>query len=258
MNAAFADISSAASRWRTWFLMGNQDIALRYRRSLLGPFWISLTMLMLVMGIGILYSQIFKVPFKEYVIFISAGLLAWNYMSSLIIESANVVVENEGHFKSLPIPVPIFAAKMAYRNFIIFLHNALVVLVLLLVLKSLSVTAVVALVGVAVYAIMGFNLGLILGPLSARFRDIPQLIASLLQLAFFITPIVWAPKQLAHGHPAVTFNPLFHLMQLVREPLLGRFPTTENWLVALGVLVVLSIAAVAAQALTRKKIFIWL
>ncbi len=258
MNAAFADISAAVSRWRTWFLMGNQDIALRYRRSILGPFWISLTMLMLVLGIGILYSQIFKVPFKEYVIFISAGLLAWNYMSSLIIESASVVVENEGHFKSLPIPAPIFAAKMAYRNFIIFLHNALVVLILLLVLKSLTITAPLALIGVALYAVLGFNLGLILGPLSARFRDIPQLVASLLQLAFFVTPIVWAPKQLGHGHPAITFNPLYHLMQLVREPLLGRLPTVQNWTVALGVLVVLTIGAVVSQALTRKKIFIWL
>ncbi|MDR7117316.1 ABC transporter permease [Caulobacter sp. BE254] len=258
MNAAFADIATAASRWRIWFLMGNQEIALRYRRSTLGPFWISLTMLMMVLGIGILYSQIFKVPFKEYVIFISAGLLAWNYLSSLIIESASVVIENEAHFKSLPIPAPIFAAKMAYRNFIIFLHNALVVVVLLLILQSLKATALLALVGVAVYALVGFNLGLILGPLSARFRDIPQLIASVLQLAFFVTPIVWAPKQLSHNHPAITFNPLYHLMQLVREPLLGRLPTAENWAVCAAIVVVLSLAAVASQAFTRKKIFIWL
>jgi ABC-type polysaccharide/polyol phosphate export permease len=257
--AAFNDIAYALERWRVWFLMGNQDISLRYRRSIIGPFWISLAMAALVLGIGLLYSQIFHMPFREFLLYFACGMLPWNFISSMIVDSCSVVIDAEGHLRSVPLPAPLFSARMAYRNFLIFLHNLIVVLGLLLIINhSLPLTSFVALGGVVIYLVCGFAAGTILGPISARFRDIPQFVGTMVQLLFFLTPVMWRPGQLSPNSPAVQLNPLYHLIELVRAPLLGKLPMTRDWIVGLGLTVFLIVAAVIAQALTRKKLFLWL
>jgi ABC-type polysaccharide/polyol phosphate export permease len=259
MLAVVDEFAAIITRWRVWFLMANQDISLRYRRSLLGPFWISIAMAMLVIGLGLLYSQIFHQPFKEYVSFIAAGLVAWYLLSGLLLDSCVVVTESDGHLRALPLPLTLFAARMVFRNLIIFGHNLLVVVIMLLIFqRTLSPLALLALPGVAVFAVFGFSLALILGPLAARFRDIPQVVASLVQLAFFLTPIFWRSNQLRPNNPAVVFNPFFHFIELIREPLLGRTPSVTNWTFALSVTLVALGLAFLAQAYTRRKLFLWL
>jgi ABC-type polysaccharide/polyol phosphate export permease len=257
--AAFHDIAYAFERWRVWILMGNQDISLRYRRSLIGPFWISLAMAAFVLGIGLLYSQILHQPFKEFLLFFACGLLPWNFIASMIGESCAVVIDAEGHLRSVALPVPLFSARMVYRNFLIFLHNLLVVLLLLLLFSGrIPLTSVVALGGLAIYVVCGFALGSILGPISARFRDSPQFVATIVQLLFFLTPVMWRPGMLSAKSPVAQLNPLYHLIELVRAPLLGNLPQARDWFVGLGLAVILMVLAVVSQALTRKKLFLWL
>jgi ABC-type polysaccharide/polyol phosphate export permease len=258
--AAFHDIAYALERWRVWFLMGNQDISLRYRRSLIGPFWISLAMAAFVLGIGLLWGQLMHQPVKEFLLYFACGLLPWNFIASMIGESCAVVIDSEGHLRSVPLPVPLFSARMVYRNLLIFLHNLLVVLLLLLLFNGrIPLTSLVALGGLAIYLVCGFALGSILGPVSARFRDIPQFVATMVQLLFFLTPVMWNPGQLSPKNMWVLqFNPLYHLIQLVREPLLGHLPRVRDWIVGLGLVVFLMALAVISQALTRKKLFLWL
>ncbi|KRA57523.1 hypothetical protein ASD89_07640 [Caulobacter sp. Root656] len=259
MLAAVDELAAVVSRWRVWFLMANQDISLRYRRSLLGPFWISLAMATLILGLGLLYSQIFHQPFKEYVSYIAAGLVVWTLLSGLLLESCNVVMEADTHLRALPLPLSLFASRMVFRNVIIFGHNLLVVLVMLLIFQhTISPLILLALPGLLVITTFGFAVALVLGPLSARFRDIPQIMASLVQLAFFLTPIFWKAGQLRANNPAIIFNPLFHFVELIRQPLLGHTPTAINWGVALGVTAGALALAVVVQALTRRKLFLWL
>ncbi|WP_426010553.1 ABC transporter permease [Caulobacter sp. DWR2-3-1b2] len=259
MLAAADEFAAIFTRWRVWFLMANQDISLRYRRSLLGPFWISLAMASLIIGLGLLYSQIFHQPFKEYVSFIAAGLVAWTLLSGLLLESCNVVMESDSHLRALPLPLSLFAARMVFRNLIIFGHNLLVVVLMLFIFQHrISPLIVLALPGLAIMLLFGFGVALILGPLSARFRDIPQVMASFVQLAFFLTPIFWRASQLKASNPVVVLNPLFHFVELIRQPLLGHVPTLLNWGVALAVTAVSLALALVVQAYTRRKLFLWL
>jgi len=259
MLAVAEEFAAVVARWRIWFIMANQDISLRYRRSLLGPFWISLAMASLVIGLGLLYSQIFRQPFKEYVTFIAAGMVAWTLLSGLLLDSCNIVMESDTHLRALPLPLPLFGARMVFRNMIIFGHNLLVVVLMLLIFRhALSPLLVLAVPGVLLILLFGFGVSMVLGPLSARFRDIPQLMSSLVQLAFFLTPIFWRPSQLRADNPVVMFNPLFHFVELVRQPLLGHAPTMTNWAVAGGVTLGALVLAFVVQAYTRRKLFLWL
>ncbi len=253
------DFAAVFTRWRVWFLMANQDIELRYRRSILGPFWISLAMASLILGIGLLYSQIFRQPFREYLVFIGTGLLAWNFLAGMVVEGSGAVMEFERHLRAIRIPIPLIVARVVYRSIVIFGHNALAVLLMILaVTGGLPLTAPLALIGVAILAVFGFGAGLVLAPISARFRDIPQAISSFMQLMFFITPLFWRPGQLAGDHPVVRYNPFAHLIDVVRDPLEGHLPSLENWAVALGSAVLAVLLGVLMTAYSRRKLFFWL
>ncbi|WP_282009512.1 ABC transporter permease [Brevundimonas aveniformis] len=259
MGGLISDFSAVWKDWRVWFLLANQDVELRYRRSLLGPFWISLAMFSLILGIALLYSQIFEQPFRDYVIFIGTGLLVWTLISGLLTDGSQAVIEVERYLRATRIPTTVLAARNAYRSSLILIHNALPILVLILWIRhGLPLTSLLAIPGVMIILVFGFGATMVLAPLSARFRDLPQLIASVMQLMFFITPLFWRPSQLATDHPVVQFNPLHHLVEIVRQPLEGHLPTPTNYLVAIGVAVAALLLGAATIQASRKKMFFWL
>jgi lipopolysaccharide transport system permease protein len=262
----FADLMATIVRWRTWALMAGQDILLRYRRSVLGPFWISISMAGLILAIGYLYSAVMGLQIVSYLSYLGLGLLAWNFLSSLIHDGCNIVIEAEGHLRSVAIPTPVLAARMVYRNLIIFLHNAIVVGLLLVFLARyglrLSPMAPLSLVGILIYLLIGYFTAIALGPLCARFRDVPQVINNVLQVAFFLSPIMWGVGMSLAG-PRALFkhaNPFNHLLQVVRGPILGgaEAATVTNWVVSLSILGVVFVIALTTLALSRRRIYLWL
>lgn len=250
---------SALHRWRTWFLMANQDIQLRYRRSLIGPFWISIALATTVVSIGLLYSEVMRVPYREFLSWFGSGLLAWVLLSAMISEGCSVVADNEGHLRGVPLPVPVLAARVVCRNAIIFAHNAIVVVPMLALIGfALQPIALLAVLSLAVYLPLGWFTAIAIGPVCARFRDLAQVVASAMQIIFFFTPIFWVPN-LEFSRPVlVEANPFYHLIQLLREPLLGRAPTLLNWQVSTALVAIAAAAALASLSLTRRRVYLWL
>lgn len=232
---------------------------MRYKRSVLGPFWISLSLAALVLGLALLYGAIFQQEFKSYVTFLLAGLVVWFHLSTMITESTGLLQESEAHLRSVPIRTPVLAARMVARNVVIFAHNLVVVLVLMLYFQTPPTPALAMVIpGFFVVTLLGFFAAQVLAPLCLRFRDISQIIANGVQLAFFVTPIIWPPNQGRVSELIVHANPFFHLIELVRAPLLGNFPTMANWVVSLSLVGGFAIAAVIVGAMSRKRLFLWL
>ncbi|KCZ49346.1 ABC transporter permease [Hyphomonas pacifica] len=239
--------------------MGNQDIKLRYKRSIIGPFWISLTLAAWIAGISILYAQILKQPFLDYLVFLSCGLLAWNMISAVISEGSVSVIDNSSHLMSAPMPLSIFAARVVYRNIIVFFHNMLVVVCVLIYAKVHITWAMLFLpVGLLINCLILFFFISVSGPLCARFRDLQQIISNLLQVSFFLTPIIWQTGQIG-GRTLVTHaNPFYHMIELIRAPLMGYIPSTDT-LIASGVMLIGGlIAALIVWRYSRKRVIFWL
>ncbi|NDC57086.1 MAG: ABC transporter permease, partial [Alphaproteobacteria bacterium] len=239
LKHALADGREGLKAWRIWSLMAENDIRQRYRRSVIGPFWLTISMMLTVAALGFIYSFLFQIPLAEYLPYIAMGLVAWGLLSNVLIESGQVFVGAEGFLKQIPLPKTVFVMRQILRHTYIFAHNLLIYpVVVLLFGVSINLNTLMFIPGLLLVLLNCFWLTLLLGILSTRFRDLPQIINSLVMLAFFVTPVLWHKRQLP---PEVEFvyqlNPLANLLNLIREPLLGAAPSLHDWMVGIVMMV---------------------
>lgn len=254
------DFSGVLDNWRVWWLMAGQDVQMRYKRSVLGPFWISMSLAVTAAGIGFLNGAIFQQPFAEFLIYLSCGLLVWFYLSAVVSEGCGYLVESESILRNLPVKTPVLAARLIWRNLIIFGHNLVVVFALIVLFKpgGLAPTSWIALPGLFLLVVFGFGVVLFLGALCLRFRDLTQIFINMMQLMFLLTPILWP---VVHGRVPpifVDYNPFYHLVEVVRSPLLGTIPTLANWMVTGGLAAGALALGLISVAVSRRHIYLWL
>src|SRR4051812_1715158 len=85
LQEAWADGVASIVRWRLWTSLAVHDIASRYRGSILGPFWITLTTAALVLGVGLMYSQLLNMSLAEYIPWLATGIVFWSLFSTIIV-----------------------------------------------------------------------------------------------------------------------------------------------------------------------------
>jgi lipopolysaccharide transport system permease protein len=249
---ALTDLTSGLALWPLWGRLGWYDILQRYRRSLLGPFWLTASMAIMVLALGVLFAEIFNTPVHDFLPFLCVGLLVWNFISSFLIEGGTLFTGAESHIKQIRLPYSVYVYRSSWSKLIIFAHNFVIYFGVLVYFQIWpGAVALLAIPGLLLILINGALASLYVGMLSARFRDVPQVINSVVQIIFFITPIMWKPELLQTRTYITDFNPFFHLLQVVRAPLLGSTPTMENYMVVL--LITLINAAVVGAFFTRFR-----
>ena len=230
LRLALDDIRDGISKFHIWMMLGWQDIRRRYRRSALGPFWLTISTGALIGGMGPLYSRLMNQPLGDYFAYLAIGFVLWILISNLINESCQVFIGAEGFIKQIRLPFTVHIAGLVWRNLIIFSHNLVIVAIVLIFYRPAWNWQVLLMpVGVLLIAINGIWLGLFLGLLCARFRDIPQIVGSLVQVAFFLTPVIWKPHMLGKYEWTVMWNPIFPFLEIVRAPLLGAPVPPAVW-----------------------------
>ena len=258
LHRANQDIVQGLRSWTLWETLGLQDIRQRYRRSVIGPFWITISMGIMVGALGLLYGTIFQQPLDVYLPYLTAGFVVWGLVSLLILEGTNVFIEAEGLIRQLPTPYSVHVYRVVWRNALVFAHNIWIFVIVMLWLgKNPGWVALWAVPGVAILLLNGVWMGIFFGLLSARFRDIPQIVASVVQVIFFLTPIIWMPKMMPDRSWMLDLNPFYHLVAIVRQPLLGEVPSLENWIVVLGITIVGSSLTLLFYTIYRWRIAYW-
>jgi ABC-type polysaccharide/polyol phosphate export permease len=258
---AIRDIAAAMRRSSLVGMLGWQDVRQRYRRSALGPFWLTISMGVMIGTIGLVFGQIFKTPLTEFLPFLAAGMILWSFFSSVIMEGCSGFISAEHIIKQLPIPLFVHIMRMIWRNILILLHNIVIFpLVLFAVGRPLNLVALVAIPGFALAVVNLAWVALLLGVLCARYRDLPQIVGSALQVAFYLTPIMWMPEHLPQraGMFLLDFNPVYHVLAVVRAPLLGAAPSALNWEVSIGLAVFGWLLALALYGRYKRRIAYWL
>jgi lipopolysaccharide transport system permease protein len=256
---AWRDIVEGIALWRLWFRLGWNDILQRYRRSVLGPFWVTASTAAMVVALGVLYAELFNERIDDFIPFFCAGLLVWNLIASYLTEGGTLFTASESYIKQIRLPFSMYAYRSSWAKLIIFAHNFIIYIGVLIYFQIWpGVISLLALPGLMLVVLNGTIVSFSIGIVSARFRDIPQLIGSIVQILFFLTPVFWKPESLK-GHAYITdFNPFFHLLEIVRAPLLSNMPSTTSYLaVMLLTLINLAIAS-AFFSRFRARIAYWI
>lgn len=261
IGIAFQDLSAATHRRALISILAWQDIRQRYRRSALGPFWLTISMSVMIGVIGLVFSQVFKTSTQDFLPFITIGIILWTFISTIIIEGCTGFIVAENIIKQLPIPLFVHILRMVWRNILILAHNIVIFpIVLIIVGKPLGLIALLSIPGFILVTINLIWVSLILATTCARYRDMPQMIASLIQVLFYLTPIIWMPNIISASENSylLYLNPVFHLLEIMRAPLMGTMPTTMNWLVSIALAISGSIIALAFYGNYRRRIAYWL
>ena len=260
-NLGVKDVLAALSQIGLPLYLAKADIRQRYRRSMLGPWWITISTGVMIACIGVIFGTIFKSPMQEFFPFLSAGLIIWGFISSTVMDATTVLIGAEAIIKQLPIPVFTHILRMVGRNLIVFFHNLLIFpIVCLCVQKGINWSIFYFIPGLVILTLNLFWISLLLAVICTRFRDMTQIVGSLLQIAFYVTPIIWMPSLLPARASVMLLdpNPVYHLLAIVRDPLIGSSPSLMNWIVSTGLLLIGSLLSLLLFNKYRARISYWL
>jgi len=236
-TTAGQDLLGGLLRTDLWGRLGWLYVKRRYRRTLLGPFWTSISLALYVVSVGIVGAGLWHQNIQEYLPFLVSGMIAWLLVSTIINESCTLLVSGHALFRNVKFEYSILAYALVWRNFIIFLHNLVVYVVIVGALKPelIDFTALLAIPGVVLVAVNGVWIALLCGMFCLRYRDVTQIVSSVIQISMLITPIFWPPDSLIGSRRLlfVETNPLYHMIDLIRAPLLGRVPGITSYAVVL-------------------------
>ncbi len=224
---AAADLRGAARLWRLCWTLAWLDIKLRYRGSLLGPFWLTLSTAIMVAAMGGIYAALFHMNLHEYLPFLALSLVLWNFFGGLVAEACQAFTVAESMIRSVRMPFTLYAARIVVRNVLILAHNVVVIVAVFAIYGVWpGMTGLLAVPAFALWLVNCFALSILLGALCARFRDIPPIVGNVVQMAFFVTPVIWRADLVGPARQwLLPFNPFFSALESVRAPLMGTLPS---------------------------------
>jgi ABC-2 type transport system permease protein/lipopolysaccharide transport system permease protein len=253
------EIVAGFRAWPVWVLMGWDDIRQRYRRSVIGPFWITLSMAVFILVLGLIYSRIFHVELQNYLPYLTVGYVVWGFMSAATNDSCIAFIDANRIIKQFKLPYSVYVLRVVWRNFIIFLHTIVIFIPMAIIFKiEPNLTMLYEIPGLILVGVNLIWVTTVIAILSTRYRDIQPIVGTVIQLGMFATPIMWTVSALGDGKIVAEVNPVYHLIEITRAPLLGMAPEPRSWLVACGLAVVGSVLAIALMVRASRRIVFWL
>lgn len=258
-TALKADLIASFLQWRFWAHLGWNDIAKQYRRSFLGPIWITLNTAIFIVAFGLVGAQLFSTPLNEYLVYFCTGQVIFGYLSSMLADACVTFTSAEAFLKQSACAKSLFISRTVFRNVLLLAHSFVVVILSLLWFDGLGNVHWPELV--LAFLVVTSAAWLMVGTLAlvaTRFRDVPMIVTSVIQIAYFVTPVMWKPEQLTtRGQLIVDFNPIAQLLQLMRLPLLGKEIPSSLWTYCTAIIVVLTVVFLGGFLTSRKKIVYW-
>ncbi|ATL72135.1 ABC transporter permease [Nocardia terpenica] len=284
---ALADLRDALRVRELWVHLGWQDIKQRYRRSSLGPLWITVGMAVTAFALGVVNSALFGTSISTLLPSVTTGLILWSFINGCIVEGSETFIANEGLIKILPAPVTVYALRTIWRQTLYLAHNMVVYVVVLLVFlgsidhpyrvvdrpgavlhPGLGWSILLAVPAFGLVILNGTWIVLLLGIAATRFRDIPPVIQSFITMLFYATPVMWSMDQVQTAHQSdsgtgsvavglLKFNPLYHFVEILRAPLIGQAQSWVHWAVVGGVTLLGWALALIALRNYRSRVSYW-
>lgn len=217
-------VAGPLQRPQVWMSMAWNDVVQSYRRTVFGPFWITLNLVIFTIAMTLILGSVFGVPSQDYAGYVLCGMIAWMWITAMLTDVGNTFVVHSQFLKSTPIDKSYFlwtaVAKQAIvlgHQLIVYAGAALIGLVQPTLWTLLAIPAFIILFAMSVPFAAGAAI------LCTRYRDLPRLISGTIIIILMMTPIFWKPDMISGWRTALVYlNPFYYVVDLVRSPLLGQ------------------------------------
>jgi len=256
----FYDLLDVCKSWKVWSTIAKFDIIKKYKRSFLGPWWITATMGILILGIGALYSQLFKLDTKNYLLYLAINFSIWTLMRDSILESCQALIEAKNILHNEKQNILIFIFRIIYKNLIIFLHNIIIFVFLgFFILDQLSIIGVLVSIS-ALFFLLIFLLPvcILCSIINTRFRDFYMIISNIMQLLFFLSPILFKKELLFTLDWLIYINPLALFILIINEPILVNQFHFSYLIYLIIYFIIFTCFAILIFSRYKNKIIYWL
>ena len=254
-------LESVLESLRIGFVLGRQDYRKTAAGSVLGRAWPTIGLAIRVLFIGLIFSAVLEADRNEYLAWLATGWLVWLFISGSIRQGASAYLAAKSYIRSTRIPLASYPVREVVREFLILGQNFLfVVLILVLTAQPVNPLFLLFFPGLLLNVVFFVLLSIVVAPLVARYVDLGQLITSLVGVMFFALPIMWRPADIGNetAHLVLGLNPVYHLVQIVRLPLLSESPTLTNYALSAAGVCILSISAFLVHGRVKNKVVYWL
>ena len=254
------DLYQGLVQARIWITLGKLELKQKYRRSMLGPLWVTLSMAIQIAISGFVFSYLFKTEIEKYLPYLCISLITWSFLVNSINEGAVSIINNSSLLLQVNRPYSAYIFLAIWRNVIIYFHM-LAVYVIVAVAFSIKLNLNMLLIPFGLFLLFA-NIAwmvLILAIISSRFRDIPLIIQNGLNFLVWLTPIYYDKNQLGEKFNYILYmNPFAYLIEISRDPFLGRNVEINAWMFS-GIFAVLGwTLAICLFNRYRAKIIFWI
>ena len=255
---ALKDLGQAFRQFPLALYLAWDDIRERYVRTFLGPLWIVLSTGIWFGVMGFVMGNLFNQHIEQYLPYLVCGIVAWSFISNCISEGSTVLINSKRMIISYNLPIFIHFMRFAMRNIIIMLHNVVILLIVLIIFPPPLHALWMLIPGLFLAVVILTSGSVLLAIANIRYRDTHMVITSGLQVLPYVTPIFWRREMLKNHAWVADYNPVYHVIEILRAPLLGEAPAPLSWAVASGSAVVLTLAALILYVRYRHRIIFWL
>jgi lipopolysaccharide transport system permease protein len=258
LTRALADIRSGFERWPLAWALARNDIRHRYRGSVLGPLWITLSMAIMLIAMGFLYSRLFKMELQNYLPWLGVSLILWGMISQVFSEASTCFTSAEGVVQRFPLPYSLLALRSVMRNLLVTAHHLPLIAAVLLIFGIVPGWGLLLFpLGLLLFVINALSVSLLLGMVCARFRDVGPIMANLVQIAFFLTPVIWKPELIGEYSAFLLLNPFHALLETMRAPIIEGGGNIYVWLSASLYTLILALISGAFFVRFRDRLAFW-
>lgn len=262
INSVFPEMFKGLFNYKLWSRLGFQEIKRRYRRTVIGPFWTTISLGIFIITMGFLWAHLWKIDLKEFLPYLTSGMIVWIMISTTIVEGCETFTSPSPKYliENLNFPYIIIPCAVVWRNIIVFFHNMIIFFIVAIYSRiPINIELLLIIPGFILLFVNSVWVATLLGFVCARYRDIRQVIVSLLQVVLFITPIFWSVEQVENRLIAfVDYNIFYHFIELIRAPLLGKLISETTLVIILFITFIGVLSTGFIYIKFRNKLPYWL
>jgi ABC-type polysaccharide/polyol phosphate export permease len=259
VQAAWNDLKQSLRRIPLILMLGWRDVSLPFREASLGPYWITFHLALWSLSIGFLYGPEMGGS-TNYLLYVTLGVSIFSTMRVFLAQGAASFIGHAGTILNVPNPYLVYVLRLAIAAAIEFVMAIPVIAFAFWVTNSVpGPMASLSIIGLLILFAFGIGMSLLLASLAPRIRDVVFLMNMVMRFLFFVTPVFWIASGPLGGRRLVAeFNPLYHLLTIVREPLMGGIPNLRHYVVSVVAAFVSLALGFAAFAKMRGRLAFWL